>query len=313
METPAEMRGGFLSRGRLGSVGLFGVFLGLAGAILDFYSGYQILSQPVIPGGIGMGQNAYTLGWGIGILALGAVLLVTAAASATSSGVHRMKTFGATMALYGIVMLFIGVSMYSGASPMMAGTALSGLGMLAVGALMVVNGAVMSRPRAVMASAQMTGHAARNASVAIAAIIIVAAGLVVALSIYSPAHGGIQSTSTTSTTDSSTGSMQVLASAASCSGSGGTEQCKLTLTNSGNTGAAITGAGTLHYSGAGAMGMNDVTTTTGCRVLTGGLGPGQSERVSCTFNVAVSASSGTQFSGTVALRDGTSVPFSGAA
>jgi hypothetical protein len=85
----------------------------------------------------------------------------------------------------------------------------------------------------------------------------------------------------------------------------------MTLTNSGSAGAAITGAGTLYYNGAGGMGMNDVTTSTGCTVLTGGLGPGQSEQVSCTFTVAQSASSGTQLAGTVALRDGTSVLFSG--
>jgi hypothetical protein len=308
------MRGEYASRNHLGSVGLLGVFLGLAGALLDFYSGFQILSQPVIPGGMGMLQNGYTLAWGVGILALGAVLLVTAAASATSSGMHQMKTFGAIMALYGILMLFVGVSMYSGASPMIAGTAFSGLGMLAVGGLMVVNGAVMSRPRAAMASAPMTGHAARNVSLAIAAIVIVAAGLVVAISLnHGSANGGMQSTSTTSTTDSSTGSVQVLASAASCSGSGSTEQCRMTLTNSGNAGAAITGAGTLYYNGAGGMGMNGVTTTTGCTVLTGSLGPGQSEQVSCTFTVAQSATSGTQISGTVALRDGTSVQFSGTA
>ena len=145
------MRGGLFGRSRLRSVGLFGVFLGLAGALLDFYSGYQILSQSAMTsGGGGMVENGFTpsgLVWGVGISVLGAVLLVTATASATSVGMHRMKTFGAIMTLFGILMLFIGVSMYSGVTPMMAGAALSGVGMLAVGALMIVNGAAMTRPR----------------------------------------------------------------------------------------------------------------------------------------------------------------------
>lgn len=135
---------------RLGSAGLFGVFLGLAGALLDFYSGYQILTaSAMMTNEMGMTVTQYTpsgLAWGVGLSALGVMLLVTAIATVTSLGMRHMKSIGALMILYGVIMLVIGVSMYSEVAPMMGGAALSGPGMLVVGALMVVNGAVMRRP-----------------------------------------------------------------------------------------------------------------------------------------------------------------------
>lgn len=128
---------------------LVGVFLALTGAFLDFYSGYQILTQSaMVNNEMGMVLAQYTtsgLAWGVGLLALGAVLLVTALASATSLGTNHMRTLGALMALYGVVMLFVGASMYGGVTPTMQGATLSGLGMLAVGTLMVLNGFLMRR------------------------------------------------------------------------------------------------------------------------------------------------------------------------
>jgi hypothetical protein len=137
----------------LSAVGLLGVLLAIAGALLDFYSGYQILRQSAMTTN-GMGDIVTpapsVLAWGAGITALGVVLLVTAFAMGTSIRMRRMKASGALMASYGIVMLFIGVSMYWGLTPMMQETALSGAGMLVVGALMIFNGALMWRPRTVM-------------------------------------------------------------------------------------------------------------------------------------------------------------------
>jgi hypothetical protein len=97
-----------------------------------------------------------------------------------------------------------------------------------------------------MASQPKIGHVTRNASFIIAGIIIVIAAAFVAdpSIIQGPTSGGKTTTSgtgTTSTRASTSGSAQVAASAASCSGSGTTEQCRMTLTNSGNAGAAITG------------------------------------------------------------------------
>jgi hypothetical protein len=296
----------------LGVLGIVGVFLAVAGALLDFYSGYLILAQSAMTtNDIGMVIPQYApsaLGWGAGILVLGVVLLVTALAIVTSFGMGRMKTLGALMALYGILMLFIGVSMYWGVTPMMQRAALPGLGMLVVGALMVFNGAVMRGPRTVVT---------RNASLVIVGVIVlVAAALVAGPSlIQGPNSGGMETTSTrtTSTQSSISGLAKVAVGSASCSGSGTTEECSMTFTNSGSTGTSITGAGSLSYSGAGAMGMDTVTTSTGCTALTGSLGPGQTQQVRCRFTVSGLPASGTQVTGTVALNDGGSVSFSGTA
>jgi hypothetical protein len=304
----------------LSSVGLFGVFLAVAGSILDFYSGYQILAQSST-NDVGMVVMQYTssgLVWGVGIIILGAALVITAPAVVSSFGMHRMKTFGTLMVAYGIIMLFVGISMYRGITPMMQGNIISGLGMLVVGPLMVFNGAIMWRSRSnlSMASQPKGGHALRNASFVIAGIIIVIAAAFVANPslIQGPSSSGMTTTSgtgTTSTRASTSGSIQVAASAATCSGSGSTVQCRMMLTNSGTAGAGITGAGTLSYNGAGGMGTNTVTTQSGCTVLTGSLGPGQSEQVNCLYTVNELAASGTQLSGTVALSDGDSVTFAG--
>lgn len=134
-------------------VGLLGILLAIGGALLDFYSGYQILAQSATTNDPGMMVTQYSpsvLAWGVGITVLGGVLLVTALAAGISFRVRRMNASAALMALYGIVMLFIGVSMYSGITPMGQGTVLSAPGMLVVGALMIFNGASMRRPRTTM-------------------------------------------------------------------------------------------------------------------------------------------------------------------
>lgn len=128
-----------MNEGRTGHRGtmIFGTFLGFAGALLDFYSGYQLLSQP--------SMSSAPEVWGFGILSLGAVLAVTTLASAYSPWTDRMAEFGSLMVVYGLVMLFIGSAMYSGLISMLQGGFFSGLAMIAVGALMILNGGWMWR------------------------------------------------------------------------------------------------------------------------------------------------------------------------
>ena len=125
----------------------FGLVLGVAGALLDFYSGYQLLAGPTtMPGEMVTVRGGPSLAWGVGISALGAVLVVTTLAMLLPRGARMMEEFGALMVVYGAAMLFIGLSMYLGATSMMQGAAASGVGMLIVGVLMIVNGARMRRP-----------------------------------------------------------------------------------------------------------------------------------------------------------------------
>jgi hypothetical protein len=122
-----------------------GVLLGFAGAFLDFYSGYQVLLQSQTVNGMGI-MEGYTwagLAWGIGVILLGVVLLVTSIALAQSSRMNRMGDFGVLMTVYGLAMLFVGGSMYFGLATTMAGAFSPGPAMLAVGALMIANGALM--------------------------------------------------------------------------------------------------------------------------------------------------------------------------
>lgn len=310
------MQAGIEAR-NISNVGLFGVFLAVAGSILDFYSGYQILAQSTT-NDMGMVVMQYAgsgLVWGVGIIILGAALVITAPAVVSSFGMRRMRTFGTLMVAYGIIMLFVGISMYRGVTPMTQGITLSGLGMLVVGPLMVFNGAIMWRSRTSlqMDSLPKSGHTLRNASIVIAGIIIVIAAAFAAYPSLIQGPTTTMGTNTTSTRASTGGSVHVAASTANCSGSGSTEQCRMMLTNSGTAGAGIAGAGTLSYSGAGGMGTDTVSTQSGCTALTGSLGPGQSEQVSCAFTVAMLPASGTPMTGTVALNNGDSVSFTVAA
>ena len=130
------MREGGTRQAKAGSTFIVGVFLGFAGAALDFYSGYQLLAQP---GMAGVAQS-----WGVGILLLGVALAVTTLAS-LPDGFHRMKDVGGLMVVYGAAMLFVGASMYLGYTSMMQAAVPSAAGMLALGVLMVANGALMLR------------------------------------------------------------------------------------------------------------------------------------------------------------------------
>ena len=126
-----------------GTTALLGLALALAGAALDFYSSYEILSYPAMAADA-MGTPSGTV-WGVGLAVLGVLLVATAAAGLSPLGAGRMALFGSIMAVYGAVMLLVGAAMGAGISPAMQTASVTGLGMLAVGALMVANGAVMLR------------------------------------------------------------------------------------------------------------------------------------------------------------------------
>jgi hypothetical protein len=127
---------------------LFGLVLGTAGAILDFYSAFLLLTQSGT-GMSGMEKVAVHSGTGlvsgIGIAALGIILGATAVSYVVPSGILSMKDFGALMIVYGGGMLFIGVLMYSGITSMAQGTIFPAFGMLVIGALMFANGVIMRR------------------------------------------------------------------------------------------------------------------------------------------------------------------------
>jgi len=129
---------------------LFGACLGIAGALLDFYSGSSFLSMSMssttMMGVTTTHYNAAAQAWGTFLVILGIVLALTAVLSITSLGMMRMPLFGALMMGYGVVMLSIGGLMFSGFTPMMqdqTSTLISSFGMFGVGALMLVNGSVM--------------------------------------------------------------------------------------------------------------------------------------------------------------------------
>jgi hypothetical protein len=129
-----------------------GFALGIAGAVLDFYSGSTFLSLSMstttMMGATTTHYNAAAQDWGISLLALGGVLVITAALNVTSLRMKHMGLFGALMIGYGLIMFIVGTLMYSGVTPAMTQqftTLISSLGMFAVGALMIGNGALMSR------------------------------------------------------------------------------------------------------------------------------------------------------------------------
>jgi hypothetical protein len=129
-----------------------GFVLGVAGAVLDFYSGSTFLSLSMstttMMGVTTTHYNTIAQDWGIFLLGLGGVLAITAVLNATSLGMKQMKLFGGLMMSYGVVMLVVGALMYSGVTPVMAQqftTLISGFGMFGMGVLMVVNGVFMAR------------------------------------------------------------------------------------------------------------------------------------------------------------------------
>lgn len=129
------------------SLSLFGTALGIIGALVDFGTGFYILSQSYVvmgPMGTASGYDPTGVAWGGGLVLLGTLLLTTVIVSEAGSRL-RMATLGRLMALYGVAMLVVGVSMYVNITPMMAGGVLSGYAMLGVGVLMTANGVMMSR------------------------------------------------------------------------------------------------------------------------------------------------------------------------
>jgi hypothetical protein len=126
-----------------------GLILSLAGAILDFSSGYLFFAHSTTTTndmGVSMvNHNSSAIYWGIGIVILGALLVITAIIGNSSVGMRRMSFFGTLMVPYGVLMVLIGASMYSNISPMMQGSLVLSGGMFLVGALMIVNGFWMRR------------------------------------------------------------------------------------------------------------------------------------------------------------------------
>lgn len=125
-----------------------GLALSFAGALLDFSSGYLILTQSMSTtnemGVTMVHYNSAAIAWGIGIVVLGVALIATALLS-TSIAVGRMRFSGLLMVVYGVIMILVGASMYSNIAPMMEGVVALSTGMFLVGALMMVNGFLMRR------------------------------------------------------------------------------------------------------------------------------------------------------------------------
>jgi len=138
----------------LNHITLTGLILGFAGAVLDFSSGYLIFVQSKITTntmGVSVtGYNSFAVVWGVGLFALGGLLIITTVASVSSFGNMRMQFFGILMVVYGVVMLLTGELMYSQIAPMMIGSFLSSSAMFVVGFLMILNGVLMVRNRAMM-------------------------------------------------------------------------------------------------------------------------------------------------------------------
>ena len=135
---------------------LFGFVLGLVGASLDLYSGYQLMSGPAqnsmpIPNA-GMLTVQYVgsgFPLGVGIATLGVLVFASAVASISAFGASHMKAFGALMIVYGLLMLLTGSSM-GGMASAMGSESLLGFGMLLVGGLMTINGFMMLREAALV-------------------------------------------------------------------------------------------------------------------------------------------------------------------
>jgi hypothetical protein len=134
----------------LNRTALLGFILGLVGAAVDFASGYLVLSHTVSTNTMGEMMVEYSLSellWGVGLFALGALLVATSLISVSSVGLGRMGLFGDLMLVYGIAMLIIGSAMYSGVTPMMSGYLFSSAAMFVVGIFMIASGALMRQTR----------------------------------------------------------------------------------------------------------------------------------------------------------------------
>lgn len=140
---------------------IFGLVIGIAGALLDFYSGSYFLSRSITQTTMmGVATTRYSEIaeiWGIFALSLGLIVLITSLLNATPFSMGKMSIFGGLMIAYGIAMIVLGALMYSGVTPMMQEqtvTLASSLGMFVVGALMLLNGSLMIGNRAIVSPSQ---------------------------------------------------------------------------------------------------------------------------------------------------------------
>jgi len=119
-----------------------GFMLGVIGGLLDFASATAILLDQ---GGNGM-MSGYLVSpdaWAAVLACLGALVVVAAVLSVTSTGVTHLKGFSILMVVLGVLMAVIGTLMSGGSIP--GSSAIYSYGMVIVGALMAINGAMMVR------------------------------------------------------------------------------------------------------------------------------------------------------------------------
>lgn len=113
-----------------------GLVLAIIGASLDFISGYAMVANP---SSMSMSGGTRLIG-GVGLFALGIVVIVTGVAMATPFASGRMSILGLLMEVYGVLM-----GLASTYIPSMNGMAADA--MLIVGILMFVNGMLMQSRR----------------------------------------------------------------------------------------------------------------------------------------------------------------------
>lgn len=124
---------------KMRTAALAGLGIGLAGAALDFVSGYSIRST---------GENGMTsdvTGWTIPLYLLGIAVLASGVLIVLPMTGGAMRKLGGAMEVLGIVMVLVSYL----APGMNLGLAYA---MLVVGAAMIVNGAIMQRGRGRMKS-----------------------------------------------------------------------------------------------------------------------------------------------------------------
>ena len=113
-----------------------GLILAIIGAALDFVSGYvMVANSSAMP----MNGGTRLLG-GVGLFALGIVVIVTGAIMATPFAAGKMSVYGLLMEVYGVLMGL--ASTYIPSMNSMVADA-----MLVVGILMFVNGMLMQSRR----------------------------------------------------------------------------------------------------------------------------------------------------------------------
>lgn len=109
-----------------------GVFLSLIGGLLDFLSGYQLI-HPMSAMSMVSGNQLLT---GVGLFALGAIVVISGVMFVSPRIGSRMNLMGALMEVYGIVMGLASTYVPS-MNPQLADA------MLVIGILMFLNGIFM--------------------------------------------------------------------------------------------------------------------------------------------------------------------------